>query len=110
MSTPADLNLAEVLYESGAVHFRYARVLSQDGQRWLRHGLYIEYSPTGAIISEGEYFSGQEHGPWRDFYPNGQLAAQGTYEHGSEAGDWRYWNEHGEEETRNVKGSSSRGA
>ena len=109
MSTPPDLYLAEVLYESGAVHFRYARVPSQDRQRWLRHGLFVEYSPAGEVISEGEYVLGQEHGLWRDFYPNGQLAAEGTYEHGLEASDWRYWNERGEEETCHVNHSSSRG-
>lgn len=87
----ADLNIAEVPYPSGAIHFRYSRVLSPDGTRWVRHGLFVEYSEEGTIIAEGQYVHGAEHGEWKEYHPNGKLAAQGHYVHGAEHGEWRYW-------------------
>src|SRR5688572_6436668 len=93
-----DLNIAEVLYESGEVRFRYARVLSEDGKHWLKHGLFVEYHQDGQVLSEGTYHLGQEHGPWRDIHPNGQVAAEGRYEQGKEHGVWHFWNEAGVEE------------
>jgi tetratricopeptide (TPR) repeat protein len=93
----ADLNIAEVPYDSGQVRFRYARVKSADGASWIRHGLFVEYSKTGQVLSEGSYVQGQEHGPWRDFHPNGQIAAQGEYVEGKEHGTWRFWDESGVE-------------
>jgi antitoxin component YwqK of YwqJK toxin-antitoxin module len=100
MFANADLNLAEVPYESGEVRYRYSRVLSPDGTRWLRHGLFVEYQKSGATIAEGQYVLGQEHGEWKYFHPNGTLAAIGQYEQGAEHGVWRYWNEAGTEEPR----------
>jgi antitoxin component YwqK of YwqJK toxin-antitoxin module len=94
----ADLNIAEIPYESGAVRYRYSRVQSPDGGRWLRHGLFVEYSQSGTVISEGHYLNGAEHGEWKDFHPNGQLAARGQYEHGAEVGEWQYWDEQGNPE------------
>jgi antitoxin component YwqK of YwqJK toxin-antitoxin module len=92
---PAELNIAEVPYESGALHFRYSRILAADGKRWLRHGLFVEYSDNGTILSEGNYHLGKEQGLWRDYYPNGNPAAEGTYEAGLEHGVWRFWDETG---------------
>lgn len=86
-----ELNIAEITHASGAIKFRYARYLSEDGRKWIRHGLFCEYHENGAVISEGTYEHGAEHGLWRDYYPNGQLAAEGSYEHGREIGVWRYW-------------------
>jgi antitoxin component YwqK of YwqJK toxin-antitoxin module len=100
MEGRADLDIAEIPFESGAVRFRYARVLAPDGKRWLRHGLFVEYAENGAVISEGAYVDGREHGRWRDYHPNGAPAAEGTYEHGLEHGEWRFWDEHGNEERR----------
>ena len=94
----ATLDIAEIAYESGAPHFRYTRVKSPDGTQWLRHGLFIEYSEAGTVISEGSYSQGKEEGLWRDFHPNGKLAAEGTYRGGLEDGQWRFWNESGAEE------------
>lgn len=91
----ADLNIAEITYETGEVRFRYARVMAPDGSRWIRHGVFREYDPGGRVVSEGTYVDGKEEGVWRDFYPSGQLAAQGTYKAGEEIGDWRYWNPDG---------------
>ncbi|WP_407071275.1 toxin-antitoxin system YwqK family antitoxin [Xanthomonas arboricola] len=91
----ADLNIAEIPYESGVVRFRYSRCLSADGSRWVRHGLFCAYHEDGSLASEGIYEQGQEHGFWRDYHPNGQLAADGQYTHGTETGIWRYWSEAG---------------
>ena len=91
----ADLSIAEILHASGGVRFRYARVLSEDGSRWLRHGLFVEYDENGAVVSEGSYLMGKEHGLWRDYYPNGKPAAEGEYEAGLEHGPWRFWDENG---------------
>jgi antitoxin component YwqK of YwqJK toxin-antitoxin module len=100
MSDRAELNIAEIPYESGSIRFRYSRFLAPDGQRWLRHGRFVEYAENGSVISEGQYVDGQEHGSWRDFHPNGQLAAEGSYEHGLEHGEWRFWDEQGNQERR----------
>ena len=94
----ADLNIAEIPYASGTIRFRYARYMSEDGSKWIRHGLFRQYHENGTVISEGTYEHGTEHGLWRDYYPNGQLAAEGQYEQGSETGVWRYWKEDGSPE------------
>lgn len=100
MSGRGELNIAEIPYESGAVRYRYSRVLAPDGQRWLRHGLFVEYAESGSVLSEGHYVHGKEHGSWRDFHPGGALAAEGKYENGLEQGEWRFFGEHGNEERR----------
>lgn len=94
----SELHIAEIPYESGQIHFRYSRYLSEDKTRWIRDGLYVEYSENGAVVSEGVYVNGYEHGLWRDFHPNGQIAAEGKYNHGQEDGVWRFWSENGTEE------------
>lgn len=92
-----DLNIAEIPYDSGEIQYRYARYLSEDGTRWIRHGLFKAYHLNGAVASEGTYVDGVEHGIWRDFHENGQLAAEGEYKNGTEVGVWRFWNEDGSE-------------
>ncbi|MET3384171.1 toxin-antitoxin system YwqK family antitoxin [Variovorax paradoxus] len=99
MTIEADLNIAEIPFESGAIKFRYARVMSPDKTSWIRHGLFVEYHETGAVASEGQYVDGKEAGLWRDFYPNGQSAAEGSYHEGQEVGVWRHWNPDGTEES-----------
>ena len=91
----AELNIAEIPYESGGVHFRYSRVLSEDGARWVRHGMFVEYSENGTVIAEGSYSYGKEQGRWREYYPNGGPAAEGAYEAGLEHGAWKFWDEAG---------------
>ena len=92
LSTMTTLHIAEIPYESGAVHYRYARVLSGDGTRWVRHGLYVEYSESGEVLSEGNYVNGKEEGLWRSFHENGRRAAEGHYIAGKEEGVWLFWN------------------
>ncbi|MDR3615070.1 MAG: hypothetical protein P4L53_16030 [Candidatus Obscuribacterales bacterium] len=91
----ADLNIAEIPYETGEIHFRYSRRLSEDESRWIRHGLFVEYHLNGKVASEGTYVDGAEHGNWREYYETGNLAAEGRYENGQETGNWKYWNEDG---------------
>jgi antitoxin component YwqK of YwqJK toxin-antitoxin module len=98
MDLEADLNIAEIPFESGAIKFRYARVMSPDKTRWIRHGLFVAYHETGVVASEGQYVDGKEDGLWRDFYPDGQPAAEGHYHEGHEVGVWRHWNPDGTEE------------
>jgi len=90
-----ELNIAEIPYETGEIRYRYSRYLAADGSRWIRHGLFKAYHPTGALASEGSYEHGKEHGPWRDYHTNGQLAAEGNYDQGAESGQWQYWSEDG---------------
>ncbi len=99
-----DLNIAEILYETGEVRFRYARYLSPDGAKWIRHGLFTELHMNGQLISQGMYADGLEDGSWQDFYDNGQIAAEGTYSQGTEVGIWRYWNPDGTEEASENRG------
>jgi hypothetical protein len=91
MTIEADLNIAEIPYGSGAIRFRYARVMSPDKTRWIRHGLFVEYHENGTVVSEGQYVDGKEDGLWRDFHPNGQPASEGRYREGQEVGVWRFW-------------------
>jgi hypothetical protein len=98
MPMSADLYIAEIPYDSGETRYRYARVLSEDRSRWVRHGLFVEYQRNGTVISEGNYVHGREQGEWKYFHSNGTLAASGHYEQGAEHGLWRYWNDAGVEE------------
>jgi antitoxin component YwqK of YwqJK toxin-antitoxin module len=102
MKQCAELNIAEIPYENGTVKFRYARKLSADGSKWIRHGLFQQFYETGEKASEGQYENDLEIGLWRDFHKNGQIAAQGHYSRGQETGTWEYWNEDGDlEEVEN---------
>ena len=92
------LHLVEIPYPSGAVRFRYAFVLSPDGQTRIRDGRFAEYHPDGKLRSEGMYVNGVEQGEWRDYWPNGQLAAVGVYADGKEEGVWRFWDGSGHPE------------
>lgn len=93
-----DLNIAEIPYDSGVVHQRYARYMSDDGTRWIRHGLFRSYHPNGSLACEGMYEHGAESGQWRDYHENGQLAAEGHYLNGQQSGNWRFWDSAGNEE------------
>ena len=93
-----ELHIAEVPFEDGGIRFRYARKMSADGSRWVRHGLFQAFHPNGALASEGTYHDGLEQGVWRDFHDNGQLAAEGSYQSGAQVNGWRYWGRDGNEE------------
>jgi antitoxin component YwqK of YwqJK toxin-antitoxin module len=93
-----ELSIAEIPYETGQVHYRYSRYLSDDGERWIRHGLFRAYYIDGTLASEGSYHHGLEHGLWRDYHVNGRLAAEGRYDCGVEVGTWSYWNPSGRPE------------
>jgi antitoxin component YwqK of YwqJK toxin-antitoxin module len=92
------LHIAEIPYESGNLHLRYSRKLSEDGTRWIREGLFTAYHENGQRASEGMYDDGLETGTWRDYHDNGQLAAEGEYVNGKEHGVWRHWDREGREE------------
>ena len=96
----SELTIAEIPYENGGLRFRYARRLSSDGSRWIRHGRFEAYHPNGEMASEGEYSDGVEHGIWRDYHDNDQLAAEGAYDQGEEVGVWRFWSSDGTPEQR----------
>ncbi len=90
------LSIAEIFYETGEIKFRYSRMLSEDGEKWIRHGSWTAYHQNGNIASEGNYLNGAEDGLWRDYHDNGVLAAEGHYENGKETGIWKYWNKNGD--------------
>lgn len=96
----AELHLAEIPYDTGELRFRYTRMLSDDGTRWIRHGLFCEYHRNGTVISEGHYEHGRENGLWRDFHETGAPAAEGHYRDGIETDDWRYWDAAGKQVAR----------
>jgi antitoxin component YwqK of YwqJK toxin-antitoxin module len=95
MMTSDQLNIAEIFYESGEIHYRYSRYLSGDQSSWIRNGLFRSYYRNGKLSSEGFYEDGREQGVWKDFHENGRLAAEGQFESGKEVGIWRYWNADG---------------
>jgi antitoxin component YwqK of YwqJK toxin-antitoxin module len=98
MSDLRELTVAEIPYNSGAIHFRYERYLSPGGRRWVRHGSYREYYENGSLASEGRFEDGREQGEWRDYHENGQLAALGAFVDGREDGVWQFWNDKGKDE------------
>lgn len=98
MSQNNELDIAEIPYPTGEIHYRYRRILAVDGSGWKRHGLFLAFHRNGARASEGNYEVGLEDGLWRDFHPNGQLAAQGHYRLGKQEGRWRFWDEAGHPE------------
>ena len=98
-----EVNIAEIPYPDGRIKSRYTRYLSPEGDRWIRHGLFVGYYENGKIETEGYYDHGYEEGVWRDYHENGQLAAEGTYEGGREIGEWKYWNARGEFEGSEIK-------
>lgn len=104
------LHIAEIPYESGGLQFRYSRKLSEDGARWIRHGLFTAFHKNGQRASEGVYEHGLETGVWRDYHDNGQLAAEGEYVDGKEHGTWRFWDRDGGQEktTRYENGEEAR--
>lgn len=85
----ADFEIAEILYENGAVKYRYSWYLASDGSRWIRHGLFVAYRENGTVVSEGNYDRGVEHGPWTDSHPGRSIAASGNYDQGNEVGTRR---------------------
>src|SRR5262245_65510638 len=85
------LHIAEIPYEDGTIRFRYARILSADGTRWIKHGLFSAHHPDGKLSSEGMSINGQEHGLWTEYHSNGQMAAIGHYATGKQVGDREYW-------------------
>lgn len=89
------LHLAETPYDSGELRYRYECIPSDDGSRWIRHGLFQAYHKNGNLASEGRYEQGAEEGLWRDYHENGLLAAEGHYHLGKEQGLWRTWNDDG---------------
>lgn len=94
----ADLHIAEIPYDTGELHFRYARYLSDDGRKWIRHGLFHAYHRNGNLASEGHYENGLEQGLWRDYHENGKPAAEGHYDKGQEVGTWQFWDADGKPE------------
>lgn len=69
----ADTAPREIVKErhpNGAI--RVEREMIQDAQgNYLRHGLYREYNPAGALIVEGEYDHDQRTGSWRRVHSGG---------------------------------------
>lgn len=102
MNKQETLEIAEIPYETGEIHFRYSRYLAPDKAKWIRHGLFRAYHENGQLASEGEYEHGLEVGVWSDYHENGQRAAQGEYRHGKENGRWRFWNSSGELERETI--------
>lgn len=86
----ADLNIAEIPHPSGNIKFRYSRYISEDGSKWIRHGLFEAFHESGMLASSGNYEHGNENGLWSDYHENGQLAAEGRYENGEQVGIWNY--------------------
>lgn len=96
------LYIAEILYETGEVHFRYSRKMSDDGTNWIRHGLFTEYHQNGSILSTGVYDEGLETGHWKDYHENGNIAAEGDYKGGKEIGKWLYYDDTGKLECEEI--------
>lgn len=98
ISDPGNLLIAEIPYEGGQIHFRFAYVPSEDGSKAVRHGLFVQYREDGTIACEGNFERDLEHGIWRDYHENGMLAAQGYYSYGKHEGPWQFWSSDGKDE------------
>ena len=102
MKNSVELYIAEIPYETGEIHFRYSRRMSEDGIKWIRDGLFTEFYRNGNIASMGHYDNGLENGHWKDYHENGQIAAEGDYVNGKEIGKWTYYDEHGNLEDEEI--------
>ena len=98
MQTDSVLYIAEILYETGELRYRYSRKMSPDGTMWIRDGFFEEYYQNGSLASEGLYNDGLEDGYWKDYHENGNIAAEGYYSEGKEIGKWIYYDEQGKVE------------
>lgn len=96
------LHIAEIPYETGEIHFRYSRKISEDGTKWVRDGLFTSYYTNGNISSTGLYDNGLETGHWTDYHENGNIAAEGEYANGKESGKWLYYDENGNFEEEEI--------
>ena len=54
--------------------------MSDDGTKWIRHGLFTEYHQNGNILSTGMYNEGLENGRWKDYHENGNLESEEIFE------------------------------
>ena len=102
MSGEEVLEIAEIPYDTGELHFRYSRYLAADRTKWIKHGLFRAYHKNGQVASEGDYEDGVEVGVWRDYHENGQIAAEGEYRRGKESGRWRFWTSNGDIERETI--------
>jgi antitoxin component YwqK of YwqJK toxin-antitoxin module len=76
-------------------------------ERMVKHGTWREWSETGVLVSESNYFEGYATGVWKEWYESGQLAKEKNYfegtKHdtpnylkGSKHGTWKKWYESGQ--------------
>lgn len=93
------LYIAEIMYETGELRYRYSRKKSSEGTRWIREGSFVEYYQNGNMCSEGYFIDGLEDGYWKDYHENGILAAEGYYSKGKETGTWRFFDDQANLET-----------
>jgi antitoxin component YwqK of YwqJK toxin-antitoxin module len=89
------MDIAEILYETGELRYRYERRLDEDEAKWIRDGIFKSFYLSGKISSEGHYRDGLEEGMWCTYHENGQLASRGIYSAGQESGDWEFWDKDG---------------
>ncbi len=76
-----------ILHEDGSLR---AEVHTKDG---LLDGPWIEYTPEGQKISEGQFIEGARAGRWVFWRPDGSKRAEGRYAAGVKQGPWTSWHE-----------------
>ena len=50
--------------------------------KYLNHGKYLEYSPRGYLLLEGEYSAGKKAGKWIEWDEEGKKVSEKWYENG----------------------------
>jgi len=53
--------------------------VSNDGDKYLREGHWVEYYPSGKVKNSGQYHRNNPVGTWQKFYPNGNLMRTCSY-------------------------------
>ena len=70
-------------YRNGQMRFKVRY------KNYVRNGPYIEWSPDGNIIQEGNYFSGRRAGTFKFYSYDGKFKHEGQYLNGKRHGLWR---------------------
>jgi hypothetical protein len=78
-----------LLHDDGSLQ---ADVHTKDG---LLDGPWVEYTPDGEKLTEGEFIEGARAGHWVFWRPDGSKRAEGSYLTGVKQGAWTSWHENG---------------
>ncbi len=66
------------------------------------HGRSVNFSPSGTIVTEGNFELDKKVGEWKWYYESGQLQCTITYVKDKKVGDQIFWSESGKEAKKEI--------